>query len=80
MIKVKYYDNIEPQEFEVEFDTETEATEWIERQMDDWYETLCDNYPDADVTWLNRLLDVGNATEIYIPGTSVSICCEIVSK
>ena len=80
MIKVKYYDNIEPQEFEVEFDTETEATEWIERQMDDWYETLCDNYPDADVTWLNRLLDVGNVTEIYIPGTSVSIYCEIVSK
>lgn len=80
MIKVKYYDNIEPQEFEIEFETETEATEWIERQMGDWYETLCDNYPDADVTWLNRLLDVGNVTEIYIPGTSVSICCEIVSK
>lgn len=80
MIKVKYYDNIEPQEFEIEFETETEATEWIECQMGGWYETLCGKYQDADVTWLNRLLDVNNKTEIYIPGTSVSICCEIVNK
>ena len=78
MVKVKYWDTVEPQEFEVDLETEQEACEWIERQMSDWWDTLRDEYPDVDITWLNRYLDVSNVTEIYIPDSLVSICCEIV--
>ena len=78
MVKVKYWDNIEPMTFEENFETEEEACKWIERQMSEWYEMLCNEYPDSDVTWLNRLLDVGDVTEIYIPNTSISIMCEFI--
>lgn len=80
MFKVKYYDTIAPQSFELTFETETEAAEWISTEMDDWYEILCDMYPNGDVTWLNRLLDCGDTTEIYIPDTSVIVCCELIKE
>ena len=80
MFKVKYHDTIEPQEFEVEFETEEAACEWISRQMSIWMDVLCEEYPDADVTWLNRLLDVGNTTEIYIPDTNIDIVCKLIGE
>lgn len=80
MVKVKYYDTIEPQSYEVECDTETEAIKWIENEMNNWWEILCDKYPTADVCWLNRLLDVGDTTEMYIPDTSVVVSCTLIYK
>lgn len=78
MYKVKYYDTVDPQNFELEFERETEALIWINEEMDTWYDLLCTMYPGADITWLNRLMDCGDTTEIYIPGTSVSVCCELI--
>ena len=78
MYKVKYYDTVEPQSFELTFRTITEAAEWIYTEMDNWCELLCNMYPNGDVTWLNRFLDCGDTTEIYIPGTSVVVCCELI--
>lgn len=80
MIKVKYTDTIEPQEFTKEFETVEEACEWIDRQMNTWNEILYEEYPESDVTWLNRLLDCGDTTEIYVPDTSISITCEIIEE
>lgn len=77
-IKVKYWDNIEPQEFEVGFDTEREAYEWIDEQMTIWWDCLCYEYPDADICWVNRLLDCSNKTEIYIPNATINITCELL--
>lgn len=78
MYTVKYCDTIEPQSFEEQFVTIKEACEWIYRQMSIWRDCLYDEYPDADVTWLNRLMDCGDVTEIYIPDTSISITCKLV--
>lgn len=78
MIKVKYTDTIKPQEFIEEFETIEEACEWIDKEMTVWHDVLFEQYPHADVTWLNRLLDCGNTTEIYVPDTSINIVCELI--
>ena len=78
MIKVKYHDTIEPMSFEVEFETETDATKWIDNEMQAWRDALNTLYPKRDVTWLNNLLDCSDKTEIYIPNTNIVVCCEIV--
>lgn len=78
--KVKYHDTVEPMNFEERFNTQEEAVEWINRQMSIWRDSLYDEYPEADVTWLNRFLDCGNVTEIYIPDTTISITCELVCE
>lgn len=43
-------------------------------------ELVNEEYPESDVTWLNRLLDCGDTTEIYVPDTSISITCEIIEE
>ena len=78
MVKVRYYDTIEPQSFDMEFETETEAVKWIDEEMNTWYETLHDMYPNDDVTWINRLMDCGDTMEIYIPDTSVVVSCTFI--
>ena len=77
MVEVKYSDTIEPMDYEVEFETVEEACKWIEREMQDWWDLFCEQYPDADVIWLNRLLDCGDTTEIYIPDTNICINCTL---
>ena len=78
MFKVKYSDTIEPQDFEEEFEMEQEAVEWIDREMSIWRDVLYDKYPDLDVTWLNRFLDCGDTTTIYVPDTSIEITCTFI--
>lgn len=80
MVKVKYYDTVEPQNFEKSFKTEQEACEWISVQMSIWWDELIENYWNLDVTWLNRYMDCGDTTEIYIPDTSIVISCELVNE
>ena len=75
VFKVKYYDTVDPQNFELEFERETEALIWINEEMDTWYDLLCTMYPDSDIIWL-----CGDTTEIYIPGTSISVCCELINE
>lgn len=75
MCKVKYHDTIEPQNYDIEFPTEQEAMEWISEEMNEWWDIICTNYPNTDACWLNRYLDCGDTTEIYIPATSVVISC-----
>ena len=66
--KFKYESNLGVDDGILEFDTEEEAIETINRIMESTYEEYCNEYPTADVVWLNRLLDVGNTTEVYISG------------
>lgn len=73
MITIKYTDTIEPQSFEENFENNIDGYEWINREMQFWYDVFCEKYPNADVTWTNRLLDSGNTTEIYIPDTSINV-------
>lgn len=78
MFKVKCYDTIESCEFELTFKTEEEAVLWIDKAMQGWWDILCKQYPAADVTWLNKYLDCGDITEIYVPDTSVVVSCELM--
>jgi len=78
MFRVEYYDTVTPDDTNLEFETEKDMYEWINETMETWYENLCEQHPDADVVWLNRLLDSGNETEIYIPDTSITVSCKII--
>ena len=49
--------------------SEEEALTEIESTMQTVWDLYCSMYPDKDVTWLNRYLDCGDTTEIYVPGT-----------
>ena len=64
----KYEDN-NGDDFEYKYEKEKDAVKEIEEIMETEYESLCEEYPESDVTWLNRLLDCGNETEIYVPDT-----------
>lgn len=77
MFKVIYHDD-EPQDMEIEFETEQAMCEWVTETMRDAYHRLCDRFPKADVTWINRFLDCGCTTEVYVPDTSIYVSCEIV--
>ena len=77
MYKVKWY-NTGGEESTEEFRTEREMCICIHDEMQKQYDLLCDEYPNEDVTWLNRYLDCGNVTEVYIPDTNVSFSCEIL--
>ena len=50
------------------FDTEEEAVKKIDEIMERMYNKYCNKYPNADVIWLNRLLDAGDITEVYVDG------------
>lgn len=78
MCKVRYYDTILPTAYEVEFDSEKEALVWIETEMQEWHWMLCEEYPTYDVTWINRLMDYGDTTEIYVPDTNILISCTLI--
>ena len=79
MFKANYYDTISPMSYEIEFETEREMDEWITTEMETWWEILCNEYPNVNACWINRYLDCGNVTEIYIPDTNIVIQCTIES-
>lgn len=70
MCQYKYEDN-KGNEGTAYFNEESEMYEDISQIMQDIYDNLCVGFENADVTWLNRLLDAGNTTEIYIPNTDI---------
>jgi len=78
MVKVLYHDNIEPQEFEKKFDTTDKACEWIAITMQDLWDTLFERYPMDDIVWLNRYLDVGDTTEIYVVDSNIEVVCTLI--
>jgi hypothetical protein len=41
------------------------------------YDEYCEQYPDCDVTWLNRYLDCSNTSEVYVPDSDCYTRCEI---
>lgn len=78
MVKVKYYDTIAPMDYEVEFETVEEACKWIEREMQDWWNLFCEHSLNA--VWINRLLDCGDTTKIYIPSTNIRVSCTLIAE
>lgn len=66
--RCKYEDNKGGNDGIWEFDTEEEAVKVITQTMESEYERYCNEYPTADVVWLNRLLDVEDTTEVYVVG------------
>ena len=76
--KYKYESNIGGNDGIWEFDTEEEAVRSIDQVMQSEYDRYCDKYPNADVTWLNRLLDCGDETEIYVPNTDEYVRIKIM--
>ena len=80
MTIVKCWDNQEPQEFKMEFETTEESCKWIDDFMQFRWNELCNEYPNTDIVWLNRLLDCGNETTIYVPNTSTEIVCKLVEN
>lgn len=77
MYKYMYSDSNGNEEI-VSFENEKEMYENINEIMQDIYDNLCVAYEDKDVTWLNRLLDVGNVTEIYVLDTNISYSITIL--
>ena len=77
MYKVKWC-NTGGEESTEEFRTEREMCICIYDEMQKQYDLLCGEYPNEDITWLNRYLDCGNVTEVYIPDTNICISCEII--
>ncbi len=59
------------------FDTMEECTEALAKTLDGVYEKYCAENNSWDVTWINRLLDCGNTSEVYVPGTDKFARCEI---
>ncbi len=71
-----YTDNLGQESYHA-FKTVEEAANDISNTLQFAYDEYCDLYPDCDVTWLNRLLDVGNVSEVYVPASDCYTRCEL---
>lgn len=59
------------------FVTAEEASNDISNTLQYAYDEYCAMYPEGDVTWINRLLDVSNVSEVYVPDTGSYTRCEL---
>ncbi len=71
-----YTDNL-GQECYHAFATMDEAIKDIQNTLQFAYEEYCNLYPDSDITWLNRLMDVGNVSEVCVPDSDCYTRCEL---
>ncbi len=59
------------------FVTEEETVKEISNTLQFAYDEYCELYPDSDVTWLNRLLDAGSTSEVYVPDSDCYTKCKL---